>query len=104
MRLDAAPLGMDKVLRKSGALSGLDWFCPGHRLLAWGISRRFASWLPSLRRGPSPWEGSALFTPVPHGNAGCMREQIWKHTPYARFQSALIDMDSLVIAYDTAMA
>ncbi|EWS60195.1 cytochrome c oxidase accessory protein CcoG [Hydrogenophaga sp. T4] len=31
-----------------------------------------------------------------------MREQVCKYMcPYARFQSALIDMDSMVIAYDT---
>jgi cytochrome c oxidase accessory protein FixG len=38
-----------------------------------------------------------------YGNAGFLREQMCKFMcPYARFQSALIDMDSLVIAYDTA--
>ncbi|HQX59721.1 MAG TPA: FixG Ig-like domain-containing protein, partial [Burkholderiaceae bacterium] len=36
-----------------------------------------------------------------YGNAGYLREQVCKYMcPYARFQSALIDMDSLVIAYD----
>jgi cytochrome c oxidase accessory protein FixG len=36
-----------------------------------------------------------------YGNAGWMREQICKYMcPYARFQSTLIDADSLVIAYD----
>ena len=36
-----------------------------------------------------------------YGNAGFLREQVCKYMcPYARFQSALIDMDSLVIAYD----
>jgi cytochrome c oxidase accessory protein FixG len=36
-----------------------------------------------------------------YGNAGFLREQMCKYMcPYARFQSALIDKDSLVIAYD----
>jgi len=36
-----------------------------------------------------------------YGNAGFLREQVCRFMcPYARFQSALIDMDSMVIAYD----
>jgi len=35
------------------------------------------------------------------GNAGFMREQVCKHMcPYARFQSAMFDRDTLLIAYD----
>jgi cytochrome c oxidase accessory protein FixG len=38
-----------------------------------------------------------------YGNAGFLREQMCKYMcPYARFQSALIDKDSLVITYDAA--
>jgi cytochrome c oxidase accessory protein FixG len=38
-----------------------------------------------------------------YGNAGYMREQVCKYMcPYARFQGAMFDRDSLVIAYDTA--
>lgn len=36
-----------------------------------------------------------------YGNAGFMREQVCKHMcPYARFQSAMFDRDTLIIAYD----
>ena len=36
-----------------------------------------------------------------YGNAGYMREQICKYMcPYARFQSAMYDKDTLVVAYD----
>jgi len=36
-----------------------------------------------------------------YGNAGFLREQICKHMcPYARFQSAMFDRDTLVVAYD----
>ena len=38
-----------------------------------------------------------------YGNAGYMREQVCKYMcPYARFQSAMFDKDTLIIGYDTA--
>jgi cytochrome c oxidase accessory protein FixG len=38
-----------------------------------------------------------------YGNAGYMREQVCKYMcPYARFQSAMFDRDTLVISYDPA--
>lgn len=38
-----------------------------------------------------------------YGNAGYMREQVCKYMcPYARFQSAMFDRDSLIISYDTS--
>jgi cytochrome c oxidase accessory protein FixG len=38
-----------------------------------------------------------------YGNAGILREQVCKYMcPYARFQSAMFDKDTLVIAYDEA--
>ena len=47
------------------------------------------------------WFWVLFYAVATYGNAGFMREQICKHMcPYARFQSALIDMDSMVIAYD----
>jgi cytochrome c oxidase accessory protein FixG len=36
-----------------------------------------------------------------YGNAGFMREQVCKHMcPYARFQSAMFDNDTLIVTYD----
>ena len=36
-----------------------------------------------------------------YGNAGFMREQVCKYMcPYARFQSAMFDKDTLIISYD----
>ena len=36
-----------------------------------------------------------------YGNAGFMREQVCKHMcPYARFQSAMFDRDTLIVTYD----
>ncbi len=38
-----------------------------------------------------------------YGNAGYMREQVCKYMcPYARFQSAMFDKDTLIISYDDA--
>ncbi|MFP5467892.1 MAG: 4Fe-4S dicluster domain-containing protein, partial [Gammaproteobacteria bacterium] len=51
-----------------------------------------------------PWETFWIlfYSGATYGNAGWLREQVCLYMcPYARFQSALIDMDSLVIAYDT---
>lgn len=37
-----------------------------------------------------------------YGNAGFMREQVCKYMcPYARFQSVMIDKDTLIVTYDT---
>jgi cytochrome c oxidase accessory protein FixG len=51
-----------------------------------------------------PWEGFWLFFYgfATYGNAGWMREQVCKYMcPYARFQSAMFDPDTLVITYDS---
>ena len=38
-----------------------------------------------------------------YGNAGFLREQVCKYMcPYARFQSAMFDQDTLIISYDAA--
>ena len=38
-----------------------------------------------------------------YGNAGFMREQVCKYMcPYARFQSAMFDKDTLIVTYDDA--
>ena len=44
----------------------------------------------------------AFFTFATYGNAGWMREIMCLHMcPYARFQSAMFDKDTLTVAYDT---
>lgn len=52
-----------------------------------------------------PWETFwALFYGfATYGNAGFLREQVCKYMcPYARFQSAMLDQDTLIISYDEA--
>jgi cytochrome c oxidase accessory protein FixG len=50
-----------------------------------------------------PWEffWVAFYGLATYGNAGFLREQVCKYMcPYARFQSAMFDKDSLIITYD----
>jgi len=50
-----------------------------------------------------PWETfwTFFYAFATYGNAGWMREQVCKYMcPYARFQSAMFDRDTLIIAYD----
>jgi len=53
--------------------------------------------------GMGPWEIFWVFFYgfATYGNAGFMREQVCKYMcPYARFQSAMFDRDTLIISYD----
>jgi cytochrome c oxidase accessory protein FixG len=52
-----------------------------------------------------PWETFWIlfYGFATYGNAGFLREQVCKYMcPYARFQSAMFDRDTLIIAYDPA--
>ena len=52
-----------------------------------------------------PWETFWLlfYSFATYGNAGWMREQVCKYMcPYARFQSAMFDPDTLIVTYDKA--
>jgi len=104
MRRDAAPWSAQKLARKSGtqiswvALSlwtgftFVAYFTPAHTLAAAG-----------LQGGWGPWEMFWVFfyALALYGNAGYLREQVCKHMcPYARFQSAMFDADTLIIGYD----
>jgi len=51
-----------------------------------------------------PWETFWIlfYGFATYGNAGFMREQVCKYMcPYARFQSAMFDRDTMIITYDT---
>jgi cytochrome c oxidase accessory protein FixG len=105
IKLDAAPWGLAKLARKGGKHAA--WIALA---LATGFS--FVGYFTPIRELASeaaalaltPWETFWIlfYGGATYGNAGWMREQICKYMcPYARFQSALIDGDSLVIAYDS---
>jgi cytochrome c oxidase accessory protein FixG len=56
-----------------------------------------------LSSAPGPWEifWVGFYGFATYGNAGWMREQVCKYMcPYARFQSAMFDKNTLVITYD----
>jgi cytochrome c oxidase accessory protein FixG len=106
MRLDAAPWSPMKLARKTGkqviwvAISLWTGFTfVGYFTPILTLAASISNW------SAGPWEvfwvlfyGSATY-----GNAGFLREQICKHMcPYARFQGAMFDRDTLTIGYDTA--
>jgi cytochrome c oxidase accessory protein FixG len=104
MRLDAAPWSVQKALRKGG--KQVAWIALG---LWTGFSfvgyftpiRELASSVLAL--GLGPWETfwTLFYGFATYGNAGWMREQVCKYMcPYARFQSAMFDKDTLIISYD----
>ncbi|MFZ6861410.1 cytochrome c oxidase accessory protein CcoG [Undibacterium sp. Ji67W] len=65
--------------------------------------RQLASEIFSFTLGP--WEIFWLlfYGFATYGNAGWLREQVCKYMcPYARFQSAMFDKDTLIVTYDTA--
>jgi cytochrome c oxidase accessory protein FixG len=50
-----------------------------------------------------PWESFwiGFYALATYGNAGWLREQVCKYMcPYARFQSAMFDKDTLIVTYD----
>jgi polyferredoxin len=104
MKLDAGPWSVRKLWRK------------GAKHVAWVV---FALWTGftfvgfftpirelAARAIPFAWGGWETFWVLFYafatwGNAGFLREQVCKYMcPYARFQGAMFDRDTLLIAYD----
>ncbi|MEJ6007199.1 cytochrome c oxidase accessory protein CcoG [Paucibacter sp. AS339] len=106
MRLDRAPWNASKLARKSAkhggwlALSLLTGFSfVGYFVPIREMSQQVFDW--QLTAWPSFW--ILFYAGATYGNAGFLREQMCKYIcPYARFQGALIDADSLIISYDAA--
>jgi cytochrome c oxidase accessory protein FixG len=104
LKLDAAPWSLDKLWRKGGkqatwiALSlwtgftFVGYFTPIRVLAAEAVHLAF---------GPWEWFWVLFYGFATYGNAGFLREQVCKYMcPYARFQSAMFDHDTMVISYD----
>jgi cytochrome c oxidase accessory protein FixG len=104
MKLDKAAWSREKILRKAAkqllwvalaAYTGftfVGYFMPirslGAQILALSLGGWAAFWI-------------FLYSFATYGNAGFLREQVCKYMcPYARFQSAMFDEDTLVIGYD----
>jgi len=103
-KLDRAPWSMEKLLRKSGKQLAWITFALWTGITFVGFFTPIRSLLPSaLAFQLGPWETfwSLFYGFATYGNAGYMREQVCKYMcPYARFQSAMFDKDTLVITYD----
>jgi cytochrome c oxidase accessory protein FixG len=104
MKLDAGPWTAQKWLRKGGkqvawialalwtGFSFVGYFTPIRSLWAEAFTLGF---------GPWEWFWVLFYGFATYGNAGYMREQVCKYMcPYARFQSAMFDHDTLIVTYD----
>jgi len=104
IRLDGAPMTLEKLVKK--------WF--KHLLwigLAMWTGFTFVGYftpvrelgLEFLQTRMGSWEVFWVFFygAATYGNAGFLREQVCKYMcPYARFQSAMFDADTLIVSYD----
>jgi len=104
LRLDDAPLSIRKFGLKT-AKHGV-WVAvslwTGFTLVGYFTPIRELGGL-VMRLGTGPWETFWIlfYAFATYGNAGWMREQVCKYMcPYARFQGAMFDRDTLVITYD----
>ena len=106
MKLDAAPWSLEKIGRKLGTqvvwiaiglwtgFTLVGYFTPIQTLWAEAFTLSF---------GPWEWFWVLFYGFATYGNAGFLREQVCKYMcPYARFQSAMFDKDTLIISYDEA--
>jgi cytochrome c oxidase accessory protein FixG len=106
MRLDQGPRSIERIFKKSAThvfwialslwtgLTLVGYFTPIRQLVP-------EIW--DLKLGPWETFWILFYGFATYGNAGFMREQVCKYMcPYARFQSAMIDSDSLIITYDSA--
>ena len=106
MRLDKSDMSMGKVGKKWlkhtlwivfslwTGFTFVGYFTPIRELAA-------LSWALAL----GPWQTFWVFFYgfATYGNAGFMREQVCKYMcPYARFQSAMFDKDTMIVTYDEA--
>ena len=106
IRLDQSKWNFSKLWRRGG--KHLAWGAIG---LWTGVT--FVGYFTPIRTlvasalglGLGPWEvfWVLFYGLATYGNAGFMREQVCKYMcPYARFQSAMFDHDTLIISYDAA--
>jgi cytochrome c oxidase accessory protein FixG len=106
MRLDASPMSLEKLVKKWfkhlvwlvvamwTGFTFVGYFTPIHSLGMEFLQTRMGSW-------EVFWV--IFYGLATYGNAGFMREQVCKYMcPYARFQSAMFDNDTLIVTYDPA--
>jgi cytochrome c oxidase accessory protein FixG len=106
MKLDKGPWSPEKLLRKGG--KQLLWIAlavfTGFTFVGYFVPiRTLGSQVMHLTLGPAASFWVFLYSLATYGNAGFLREQVCKYMcPYARFQSAMFDKDTLIISYDGA--
>ncbi len=104
MKLDRGPWTVAKIARKSA--KQLLWLA-----LALFTGFTFVGYFTPIRAlgaqilglSLGPWQSFwvLLYSLGTYGNAGFLREQVCKYMcPYARFQGAMFDDDTLIISYD----
>jgi cytochrome c oxidase accessory protein FixG len=106
IKADEGPWTFEKLVRKLG--KHLTWAAialwTGFTLVGYFTPIRTLG-SSVLNLGLGPWETFWIlfYGLATYGNAGFLREQVCKYMcPYARFQSAMFDKDTLIISYDSA--
>jgi cytochrome c oxidase accessory protein FixG len=104
IKLDKAPWDREKVLRKSAKQILWITFAAWTGFTFVGFFTPVRELAGSILQGSlAPWETfwMIFYGFATYGNAGFLREQVCKYMcPYARFQSAMFDNDTLIISYD----
>ena len=104
MKLDAAPWGARKLRLK--ALKHTAWLAlallTGFTFIGYFTPiRELAGQIATFTLGPWQLFWWLFYSFATWGNAGFMREQVCKYMcPYARFQGAMFDKDTLIVTYD----
>jgi cytochrome c oxidase accessory protein FixG len=104
MKLDAAPWSFGKVRVK--ALKHALWMAlalfTGFTFIGYFAPiRELGTQLLAGALGPWQWFWMLFYSFATWGNAGFMREQVCKYMcPYARFQGAMFDKDTMIVTYD----
>jgi len=104
MKLDDAPMSANKLIKKGG--KHLVWIAfalwTGFTFVGYFTPiRELGDAVASMTLGPWQTFWICFYGFATYGNAGFMREQVCKYMcPYARFQSAMFDDDTLIVTYD----
>jgi cytochrome c oxidase accessory protein FixG len=104
MKLDDQPWGVEKMLRKGGkhTLWLLFSLFTGYTFVGYFTPiGELTDKVMALALGPWETFWIIFYSLATYLNAGWMREQVCIYMcPYARFQSAMFDKDTLIISYD----
>ncbi|MGC2520990.1 MAG: cytochrome c oxidase accessory protein CcoG [Burkholderiales bacterium] len=106
MKLDQGALSLRKLRLKAakhGIWIGLSLWTGFTFVGYFTPIRQLASEVAAFDLGPWEMFWVLFYGFATYGNAGWMREQVCKYMcPYARFQSAMFDSDTMIITYDRA--